>query len=291
MKYFIIENNQQKGPFSLYELKEKGLASDTLVWTEGMKDWTPAWQVDELKNFLYNTTSTSTPPPIPPMPAQPATESIPQNPPQQQSSPRKKPTRILFGGIIAMLALFLFLSNPNKEDHQRAIQEQIAAALEQQFSSDDPLSQGMAILGNILVRKITEPVIDNLLTYHNYVFFSTTTIRWNGKEHKASYGMLGHVFTINEDDITKRLEKGKESLQEKNREESSEDADDTYVQSLKPQEGDLGSHQSEGRSLDEKVMEGLGDLVKDKVKEHTDSTTGQGLSKIVDEIMALFKKD
>ena len=102
MKYFIIENNQQAGPLSIYELKDKGLASDTLVWTEGMKDWTPAWQVDELKNFLYNTTSTSTPPPIPPMPAQPATESIPQSPPQQQPSPRKKLTRILFGGIIAI---------------------------------------------------------------------------------------------------------------------------------------------------------------------------------------------
>ena len=65
MKYFIVENNKQAGPFSIYELKDKGIGSETLVWAEGMTDWMPAWKVEELRNFLFNTKDTSTPPPLP----------------------------------------------------------------------------------------------------------------------------------------------------------------------------------------------------------------------------------
>ena len=53
MEYFIIDNNgQQAGPFSLDQLAQKAITPETLVWTQGMKDWTPAWKVAELKNVL-----------------------------------------------------------------------------------------------------------------------------------------------------------------------------------------------------------------------------------------------
>ena len=53
MEYFIIdENNQQAGPFSLEQLAEKAITPETLVWAQGMKDWTPAWKVAELKTTL-----------------------------------------------------------------------------------------------------------------------------------------------------------------------------------------------------------------------------------------------
>ena len=44
MTYFIIINNQQTGPYTLEELFDRHITSDTLVWTEGMTNWTPAWQ-------------------------------------------------------------------------------------------------------------------------------------------------------------------------------------------------------------------------------------------------------
>ena len=46
--YFIVENNQQAGPFTLEQLAAKGIAPETNVWTEGMTNWTPASQVPEL---------------------------------------------------------------------------------------------------------------------------------------------------------------------------------------------------------------------------------------------------
>ena len=59
-QYYIIRNDQQAGPYTLDELAAMGITPDTIVWTEGMTDWTPARQVSEL-NSLF-TRSAQTPP-------------------------------------------------------------------------------------------------------------------------------------------------------------------------------------------------------------------------------------
>ena len=46
MEFFIIDRNgQQAGPFSFDQLVQKGISSETLVWKQGMAEWTPAWNV------------------------------------------------------------------------------------------------------------------------------------------------------------------------------------------------------------------------------------------------------
>ncbi|MBK9555669.1 MAG: DUF4339 domain-containing protein [Bacteroidetes bacterium] len=40
--YYFSDNNQQLGPFTLDELKVKRLKKSTLVWTDGLQDWTTA---------------------------------------------------------------------------------------------------------------------------------------------------------------------------------------------------------------------------------------------------------
>lgn len=53
MEFFIIDHNgQQAGPFSFDQLVQKGISPETLVWKQGMADWTPAWKVEELKAVL-----------------------------------------------------------------------------------------------------------------------------------------------------------------------------------------------------------------------------------------------
>lgn len=53
MEFFIIDRNgQQAGPFSFDQLVQKGICPETLVWKQGMADWTPAWKVEELRAVL-----------------------------------------------------------------------------------------------------------------------------------------------------------------------------------------------------------------------------------------------
>ena len=137
MNYFIVDNGQQAGPYTIDDLVKRGLNSDTLVWAEGMTAWTPAWQVEELKNYLYGQ---QTPPPPPTNPApqyayvQPEYEPVPEPTPEK---PKKKGkgcrTTMLWIGLAIILfsAILLGTTCPDRNKHQEVIQENITSALTQ----------------------------------------------------------------------------------------------------------------------------------------------------------------
>ncbi len=51
-KYFIAEDDEQKGPFSFNELQEMGISKTTLIWKEGFDDWNEAGKVEKLQVLL-----------------------------------------------------------------------------------------------------------------------------------------------------------------------------------------------------------------------------------------------
>ena len=53
MKYFVVINDEQQGPYTIDELAELKITSDTEVWTDGMDQWAPAADVPQLKE-LFN---------------------------------------------------------------------------------------------------------------------------------------------------------------------------------------------------------------------------------------------
>ena len=63
--YFVAVNNQQAGPFPMDELQRQAqsgqLTRATLVWAQGMANWTPAGEVAELSVLFAHL-----PPPLPP---------------------------------------------------------------------------------------------------------------------------------------------------------------------------------------------------------------------------------
>lgn len=103
MKYYIAENGQQAGPFEPSELLMHGLTVNSLVWCEGMANWTSASQVPELMALLTGQTfnpgdiGTQLPPvppmgdsQLPPMPQMPPFDGGPQQP-QQSTVPYGTP--------------------------------------------------------------------------------------------------------------------------------------------------------------------------------------------------------
>lgn len=51
-KYFYSDGKEKYGPLSLDELKQENIAIDTLIWFEGLNDWTPASDIKEMKPIL-----------------------------------------------------------------------------------------------------------------------------------------------------------------------------------------------------------------------------------------------
>lgn len=54
-KYFYSDGKEKHGPLTFDELvHEKSVSINTLVWFEGLSDWTKAIEVDEIKLHLEN---------------------------------------------------------------------------------------------------------------------------------------------------------------------------------------------------------------------------------------------
>jgi hypothetical protein len=62
-KYFYLKDNEKIGPLSTEDLSTADLNKDTLVWFQGLEDWTPMSEIEELKSVLE-----IKPPPIPIVP-------------------------------------------------------------------------------------------------------------------------------------------------------------------------------------------------------------------------------
>ncbi|MFN3605486.1 MAG: GYF domain-containing protein, partial [Leptonema sp. (in: bacteria)] len=80
-RYYIVVNGQQAGPFTIEELKSKGIQPDTLVWTEGLENWTKAKYIPFLKDVLR-----ATPPPIPNTEADTTSAKVPPTTPPPVSN-------------------------------------------------------------------------------------------------------------------------------------------------------------------------------------------------------------
>lgn len=51
-KYFYSNGQDKEGPVSIEELKQIDINADTLIWFEGIQDWTPAIEIEEIRLIL-----------------------------------------------------------------------------------------------------------------------------------------------------------------------------------------------------------------------------------------------
>ena len=280
MKYFIIEDNRQQGPFTIYELKDKGISSDTLVWAEGMPDWMPAWKVEELKNFLYNTTDKSTPPPYTP-PAEAESEQRIKDSGTIKTTKKSSHSGCLITSLIILgVGIFLAITNPGKQKHTNLIKERVLSAIENELTKSNSLAlSGYRMVGKPLLNRVADGLLEECLDYHDYLVFSTTTLDFDGKTHTVSYGAVEKIFTMNEDDIAKFLKENLKSLIP---------APTTNIDAGQPSASvpdDNGLEQD----IQEELINSVGRIIKKQVQKNTDSTTSKGVGKVIDDIIDLIQ--
>lgn len=300
MKFFVILNNQQEGPYTIAQLAERGISSETLVWKEGMKDWQPAWTVSELRYILNENTKTEEYPKNSSNSMKQET-TIPPTPPSTPYREEKKPQNHyllkIFGGLVLLLLIIMALTNPNKESHENAIRTEVSKAVEKATTSNgnDIFSQGFGMMARMLAGNFIDSALDNLFEYHNYLIFSKGTVTIQDKEHTVSYGIFGKVITMNSDDMVKALEGNNPENTSSDEYNSSENTTD---------EKDMGESTTDERNLGENIQKKLEDRanqamdkaankvskkieekINQKLDEATDSST---IDKIIDKILELI---
>lgn len=239
MEFFIIDRNgQQAGPFSFDQLVQKGISPETLVWKQGMADWTPAWKVEELRAVLEaleaNQSNQNA------QKQEGVQQDFPQGANQQQTQqqdyqkaqqeayqqgfqqgaamnsnfqqqPKKKTShfamKMVIGLIIFILAIFA-ITNPSADAHKEKVRTEASKAVEKAVGSTDNnfFSQALRSVAKMMAGSMMDEAMNQLFEYHNYIVCSTGSVEFNGKPHTVSFGILGNVYTMNADDMVKALE-------------------------------------------------------------------------------------
>lgn len=300
MEYFIIDKNgQQAGPFSLDQLAQKAITPETLVWAQGMADWTPAWKVEELKTVLEaaeairDNEATQ---------EEATTGTVPHS--YQPEQPQKKSSKTLWKiilGLVVFIILMLAVTNPGADAHKEKVRTEVSKAVEKATATTDNnfFSQAMRSVAKMMAGTVMDEAMDQLFQYHNYIICSKGTVEFDGKEHTVSFGILGKVYTMNADDMVKALEMG-DNLRI---EESSSSSDDSAMdgsssnsvdEDANTSADDAGSDLQQkledkaNKALDkaaDKVSKKVEEKINQKLNEATDSST---VEKIIDKILELI---
>lgn len=238
MEFFIIDRNgQQAGPFSFDQLVQKGISPETLVWKQGMADWTPAWKVEELRAVLEAAEANQSNQNILNIQKQEGVQQgFQQGANQQQDyqkaqqeayqqgfqqgaamnsnfqqQPKKKTShfaiKMVIGLIIFILAIFA-ITNPSADAHKEKVRTEASKAVEKAVGSTDNnfFSQALRSVAKMMAGSMMDEAMNQLFEYHNYIVCSTGSVEFNGKQHTVSFGILGNVYTMNADDMVKALE-------------------------------------------------------------------------------------
>ena len=240
MEFFIIDHNgQQAGPFSFDQLVQKGISPETLVWKQGMADWTPAWKVEDLRAVLEaieanqsNQNAQKQEGVLQDFQQQGANQQqahqqdyqkAQQEAYQQgfqqgaamnsnfQQQPKKKTShfamKMVIGLIIFILAIFA-ITNPSADAHKEKVRTEASKAVEKAVGSTDNnfFSQALRSVAKMMAGSMMDEAMNQLFEYHNYIVCSTGSVEFNGKQHTVSFGILGNVYTMNADDMVKALE-------------------------------------------------------------------------------------
>lgn len=282
MEFFIIDHNgQQAGPFSFDQLVQKGISPETLVWKQGMADWTPAWKVEELKAVLEAIRANQ---------QQKAQQEAYQQGFQQgaamnsnfQQQPKKKTShfamKMVIGLIIFILAIFA-VTNPSADAHKEKVRTEASKAVEKAVGSTDNnfFSQALRSVAKMMAGSMMDEAMNQLFEYHNYIVCSTGSVEFNGKQHTVSFGILGSVYTMNADDMVKVLE-------EANVNEDQADSDEGSFSTKMQKKLEEKANQAFDKAAD-KVSKKVEEKINQKLEETTDSSS---IEKIIDKILELF---
>ena len=322
MEFFIIDHNgQQAGPFSFDQLVQKGISPETLVWKQGMADWTPAWKVEDLRAVLEaieanqsNQNAQKQEGVLQDFQQQGANQQqahqqdyqkAQQEAYQQgfqqgaamhsnfQQQPKKKTShfaiKMVIGLIIFILALFA-VTNPSADAHKEKVRTEASKAVEKAVGSTDNnfFSQALRSVAKMMAGSMMDEAMNQLFEYHNYIVCSTGSVEFNGKPHTVSFGILGNVYTMNADDMVKALESAdnlhiEESESNVSSDTPNMDSSDSEANVNEDQaESDEGSFSTKmQKKLEEKANQAF-DKAADKVSRKVEEKINQKLDETTD---------
>lgn len=104
---------------------------------------------------------------------------------------------------IVLVLLACVVTCPDKQKHTDAINEVVSNVLKDNMDSDNEFAAFGAMLGNQLIKMM----ITEMLEVDNYFVCSVGHIEYKGEKKIVSFGIMNHIFTIDEERLQAELDK------------------------------------------------------------------------------------
>ena len=232
MEYYINIDNEKRGPYSIKELAERGIEATTLVLPADSNDWTPAWQIEELRAVLMGNLNNNAQQTgnkdnvlecdavvdgepvneIPHVEARPIADAY-----VEEATPEKhkKQHGCLIGILVSLVAFvcLLIFTCPSAEEHKRVLSDVVtstvndAATAVAKDADNDIFSKALQTVNDVFTKKVVDAAMDNLISVDNYFVCSVGKVHFGGKSYIVSLGVLNHVFTLNKEQLKLAMEK------------------------------------------------------------------------------------
>ena len=104
---------------------------------------------------------------------------------------------LIFIGIIAVIAIALMATTPDKQQHHDTIKEVLSRAVNAELR-DNNIDGAVASIGSVFAINAVDEFLNRSLLIRDHRFYNIGVIDYDGEFQMVSVGVFNHVYTFDE---------------------------------------------------------------------------------------------
>lgn len=113
---------------------------------------------------------------------------------------------LIFVGIIAIVAVTLMVTTPDRQQHVETIQSVMSGAVNAELR-DNSIDGPLASIASVAATTAVTQYLNTSFLVRDHNFYSLGFIDYNGEFIMVSVGIFNHVYTLNEDQARELMKK------------------------------------------------------------------------------------
>lgn len=113
---------------------------------------------------------------------------------------------LVFLGIIAVIAVALMATTPDRQQHVDTIKSVMKGAVNAELR-DNKIDGPLASIASVAATKAVDQFLNTSFLVRDHKFYSLGFIDYNGEFQMVSVGIFNHVYTLDEDQAREMIKK------------------------------------------------------------------------------------
>lgn len=113
---------------------------------------------------------------------------------------------LVFLGIIAVIAVALMVTTPDKQQHVDTIKSVMTGAVNAELR-DNNIDGPLASIASVAATTAVDRFLNTSLLIRDHTFYNIGVVDYEGQFQMVSVGVFNHVYTLNEDQAREMIKK------------------------------------------------------------------------------------